>query len=107
MIVLRAQQVEVVAARSDIGRFHFLDETRLRLDYSRCYGRARGRRRAGATLLVAKFDRLSWNAGFVFALRDSSVDFVCYDMSDASTRTVGLLAVVAQCGQLRAEAAEI
>jgi len=50
----------------------------------------------GATLLIAKLDRLSRNAGFIFQLRDSGVDFVCYDMPDANTLTVGLFAVLAQ-----------
>ncbi len=50
----------------------------------------------GAILLIAKLDRLSRNAGFIFALRDSGVDFVCCDMPDANTLTVGLFAVLAQ-----------
>lgn len=49
-----------------------------------------------ATLLIAKLDRLSRNAGFIFALRDAGVDFVCCDMPDANTLTVGLFAVIAQ-----------
>ena len=53
-------------------------------------------RRTGATLLIAKLDRLSRNAGFIFALRDSGVEFVCCDMPDANTLTVGLFAVIAQ-----------
>lgn len=50
----------------------------------------------GATLLIAKLDRLSRNAGFIFALRDSGVDFLCCDMPDANTLTVGIFAVIAQ-----------
>ncbi|OGX82201.1 recombinase family protein [Hymenobacter coccineus] len=50
----------------------------------------------GATLLIAKLDRLSRNAGFIFALRDAGVDFVCCDMPDANTLTVGIFAVLAQ-----------
>jgi DNA invertase Pin-like site-specific DNA recombinase len=53
-------------------------------------------RKVGGTLLIAKLDRLSRNAGFIFALRDSGVAFVCCDMPDANTLTVGLFAVIAQ-----------
>jgi DNA invertase Pin-like site-specific DNA recombinase len=53
-------------------------------------------RACGGTLLIAKLDRLSRNAGFIFALRDSGVSFVCCDMPDANTLTVGLFAVIAQ-----------
>lgn len=49
-----------------------------------------------AILLIAKLDRLSRNAGFIFALRDAGVDFVSCDMPDANTLTVGLFAVIAQ-----------
>lgn len=50
----------------------------------------------GAVLLIAKLDRLSRNAGFIFALRDSGVQFVCADMPEANTLTIGIFAVMAQ-----------
>jgi len=50
----------------------------------------------GATLLIAKLDRLSRNVAFIFTLRDSGVDFVACDLPEASTITVGLMAVLAQ-----------
>jgi DNA invertase Pin-like site-specific DNA recombinase len=50
----------------------------------------------GATLVVAKLDRLSRNAAFLFTLRDSGVAFVAADLPDANTMTVGIMAVVAQ-----------
>jgi DNA invertase Pin-like site-specific DNA recombinase len=53
-------------------------------------------RRVGGTLLIAKLNRLSRNASFILALRDSGVDFVCCDMSDANILTVCLFAVLAQ-----------
>ena len=48
--MLRRQHVEAVAARSDVQRFYFLDETGLRLDYTRRYGRAPGSRRVGGAV---------------------------------------------------------
>ena len=50
----------------------------------------------GATLLIAKLDRLSRNAAFLLALRDSGVKFVAADMPDANELTVGIMALVAQ-----------
>jgi DNA invertase Pin-like site-specific DNA recombinase len=53
-------------------------------------------RLTGATLVVARLDRLSRNAAFLMTLRDSGVQFVAVDMPEANTMTVGVLAVVAQ-----------
>ncbi|CCQ73916.1 recombinase family protein [Magnetospira sp. QH-2] len=50
----------------------------------------------GATLVIAKLDRLSRNAAFLMTLRDSGVKFVAADMPDATHLTVGIMAVVAQ-----------
>lgn len=50
----------------------------------------------GATLLIAKLDRLSRNAAFLLTLRDSGVRFIAADMPDACELTVGILALVAQ-----------
>ncbi|WP_247369028.1 recombinase family protein [Bradyrhizobium sp. 18] len=50
----------------------------------------------GATLVIAKLDRLSRSASFTLALRDSGVKFVCCDMPEANDLTIGVLAVVAQ-----------
>ncbi len=50
----------------------------------------------GATLCIAKLDRLSRNAAFLLALRDSGARFVCCDMPDANDLTIGVMALVAQ-----------
>ncbi|MDZ4066946.1 MAG: recombinase family protein [Tabrizicola sp.] len=50
----------------------------------------------GATLVIAKLDRLSRNAAFLLALRDNGVRFVAVDMPEANDLTVGIMALVAQ-----------
>lgn len=50
----------------------------------------------GATLLIAKLDRLSRDAHFLLGLQKAGVKFVAADMPEASEMTVGILAVVAQ-----------
>lgn len=50
----------------------------------------------GATLVIAKLDRLSRNAAFLLTLRDAGVKFIAADMSDANELTVGIMALVAQ-----------
>ncbi|MGN6741574.1 recombinase family protein [Dyella sp.] len=50
----------------------------------------------GATLVIAKLDRLSRNAAFLLTLRDSGVRFIAADMPDANDLTVGVMALVAQ-----------
>ncbi|MFC5410683.1 recombinase family protein [Larkinella bovis] len=53
-------------------------------------------KKQGATLIIAKLDRLSRNAAFIFTLRDSGVNFQCVDMPDANTLTIGIFATLAQ-----------
>lgn len=50
----------------------------------------------GATLAIAKLDRLSRNAAFLLALQDSGARFIAADMPDANELTVGIMALVAQ-----------
>lgn len=53
-------------------------------------------RLTGATLVIAKLDRLSRNAAFLLTLRDSGVKFIACDMPEANDLTVGIMALVAQ-----------
>jgi DNA invertase Pin-like site-specific DNA recombinase len=50
----------------------------------------------GATLVIAKLDRLSRNAAFLLTLQDSGARFVAADMPGANNLTVGVMALVAQ-----------
>ena len=50
----------------------------------------------GATLVIAKLDRLTRNAAFLLALCDCGVRFVAVDMPEANDLTVGIMAFVAQ-----------
>lgn len=53
-------------------------------------------KQSGATLLIAKLDRLSRNASFILSLRDANIDFVCCDMPDANRFTIGIFALIAE-----------
>jgi DNA invertase Pin-like site-specific DNA recombinase len=50
----------------------------------------------GATLVVAKLDRLSRNVAFLAALQESGASFVAADMPEANELTIHLMAAVAQ-----------
>lgn len=50
----------------------------------------------GAKLVIAKLDRLSRNAGFLFNLRDSGVQFIALDVPEVTTLNVGILSTLAQ-----------
>jgi DNA invertase Pin-like site-specific DNA recombinase len=50
----------------------------------------------GATLVIAKLDRLSRNLRFIAELQESRVKFVCADMPDANELTIHIFASLAQ-----------
>jgi DNA invertase Pin-like site-specific DNA recombinase len=54
----------------------------------------------GATLLIAKLDRLSRNTAFILLLKQeleqAGVGFIACDMPDANHMTIGIMAVLAQ-----------
>jgi DNA invertase Pin-like site-specific DNA recombinase len=53
-------------------------------------------KRAGATLVIAKLDRLARNMAFVANLMDSGADFACCDNPHANRLTMHILAAVAE-----------
>ncbi len=50
----------------------------------------------GATLVVAKLDRLSRNVAFLAALQESNAPFVAADLPEANELTIHIMAAVAQ-----------
>ena len=53
-------------------------------------------RRCGATLIIAKLDRLARNVAFISNLMESGVEFVAADFPQANRLTVHILAAVAE-----------
>jgi DNA invertase Pin-like site-specific DNA recombinase len=53
-------------------------------------------RRLGATLVIAKLDRLARNVAFVANLMEAGVDFVACDFPQANRLTIHILAAVAE-----------
>lgn len=50
----------------------------------------------GATLVIAKLDRLSRNAAFLLNLQEAKVPFIAADMPQATNLNVGIMALFAQ-----------
>jgi DNA invertase Pin-like site-specific DNA recombinase len=53
-------------------------------------------RRRGATLLIARLDRLARNVAFIAGVMESGVEFVAVDMPQANRLTIHILAAVAE-----------
>lgn len=49
-----------------------------------------------ATLIIAKLDRLSRDVEFTFSLMNSGVEFVCCDLPEANTLTIGVMSTFSQ-----------
>src|SRR3954454_14694221 len=79
---LAAEFVEVESGRKD-------DRPELAKALAAC-------RRLGATLVIAKLDRLARRVSFVSALMDSGVEFVAVDFPTANRLTSHILAAVAE-----------
>ena len=92
----KAVETHVRAVRGDILREYQEVESggknaRPALHEALAYAKA-----TGATLVIAKLDRLSRSVSFISDLMDSGVDFVACDFPDANRLTLHIMAAVAE-----------
>jgi len=80
---------ELLGEFSDICSGKRNDRTELMNALKRC-------RLTGATLLIAKLDRLGRNAKFLMELQESELNFICLDMPEANKLTIGFMASLAE-----------
>lgn len=97
---LEAQRATVEAfARQSGGQIiaqHVEVESGKRSDRPELSKALQAARKAKATLLIAKLDRLARNVAFISAMMDAGVDFVACDQPFASRLTLHILAAVAE-----------
>ncbi|WP_269715653.1 recombinase family protein [Caulobacter sp. NIBR2454] len=84
-----SQSGELIAEFEEIESGKGADRPQLRYAMDRC-------KLTGATLLIAKLDRLSRNVHFLSGLMEQGVPFVACDMPGANSLTVHIMAAVAQ-----------
>lgn len=86
---LEANHGALVATFTEVESGKVNDRPQLQAALVRC-------RQTRATLVVAKLDRLSRDAGFLLTLRNGDVKFQALDIPEANTLTIGVMAVLAQ-----------
>lgn len=87
--VCRARGLDIIAEFTEV-------ESGKRADRPELTEALRRAKLAGATLVVAKLDRLSRSVAFLSTLQDSGAKFIAADMPEANELTVHILAAVAQ-----------
>lgn len=95
---LEAQQADVAAFAKSNSLLQEYQETESgknsdRLELQKALKHAK---QAGATLVVAKLDRLARNVAFLSKLMESGVPFICCDNPNATPLTIHILAAIAE-----------
>jgi DNA invertase Pin-like site-specific DNA recombinase len=80
---------QLVASYTEVESGKINDRPQLEAALQRCMA-------TRATLIVAKLDRLSRDAGFLMTLRNGAVKFQALDLPEANTLTIGVMASLAQ-----------
>ena len=96
---LEAQQASVIKFVNGYGELlgEFTEvETGKRSDRPQLLKAIAQTKRSGATLVIAKLDRLARNVAFISSLMDSGIDFVACDNPHANRLTIHILAAVAE-----------
>ncbi len=86
---VRGREGEIVAEYEEVESGKIDERPELASAMKRC-------RTTGATLLVAKLDRLSRDAAFLLTLQKGNVKFVAANLPNADETTVGFMAIIAQ-----------
>lgn len=89
LALCEARGWDVIAERTEVESGKTADRPQLRAALHQA-------KVTGATLVVAKLDRLSRSVAFLSALQDSGARFIAADMSEANELTVHIMAAVAQ-----------
>lgn len=84
-----AKDGDVIGAYTDVESGKVNDRAELQKALTRC-------KKTGATLLIAKLDRLARNVAFIATLMESGVDFVACDMPQANKFTIHIFAALAE-----------
>ncbi|WP_235924493.1 recombinase family protein [Roseomonas harenae] len=99
---LEAQQAAISTFISQTPGAHLLDppyvevESGKRADRPKLAEAMERCRKTGATLLIAKLDRLARDAYFLLGLQKAGVEFIAADMPHANRLTIGIMALVAE-----------
>lgn len=92
---LEAQKSAVASYQPSLGEYVEVESGKrnARPELAKAFAQCR---LTGATLVIAKLDRLSRDAHFLLGLEGAGIEFICADMPFANRLTIGVMALVAE-----------